>query len=174
MRTCAGCGEPINLLRADAVACSARCRMRLKRRGSLPAVMTSRARWVRWSLVGARKPPVTVSGRPASVTDPGTWSSFAEVKASTAGAGMGFVLGEGIGCWDLDHAFIDGKLAGWARDVLDSIESPLFTEVSQSGEGVHVFVEAPEGKGWKVRDGRNIEFYSAGRFIAVTGVPLIR
>ncbi len=32
--------------------------------------------------------------------------------------------------------------------------------------------EAAEGKGFKIRDGRNIEFYSTGRYIAVTGVRL--
>lgn len=46
-------------------------------------------------------------------------------------------------------------------------------KVSQSGEGVHVFVEAPEGPGSKIRDGeRCVEFYSAGRYIAVTGHKL--
>jgi primase-polymerase (primpol)-like protein len=83
-------------------------------------------------------------------------------------------LGDGIGCWDFDHCISDGELVRWAREAIEAIPSPLFMEVSQSGEGVHVFVSAPEGAGRKIREGgRHIEFYSAGRYIAVTGNALI-
>lgn len=93
---------------------------------------------------------------------------------SSVGAGLGFVLGDGIGCWDLDHCITDGALAPWAREAIEAIADPLFMEISQSGEGVHVFVRAPEGPGRKIREGeRCIEFYSAGRYIAVTGNALI-
>lgn len=86
------------------------------------------------------------------------------------GDGFGVMLGGGLGCHDLDHALKDGKLKPWARDVLDSITEPvLFVEVSMSGEGLHVFVEATEGPGRKcpVGDGGH-EFYSRGRFIRTT------
>ena len=66
------------------------------------------------------KRPVTTSGRPASSTDSRTWSDFKTASESSAGVGLGFVLGE-------------------------------------------------EGPGRKIRDGRNIERYTAGRYIAVTG-----
>ncbi len=65
---------------------------------------------------------------------------------------------------------VDGRLSGWAREAIESIAEPiLFAEVSQSGEGIHVFIEAPEAPGRKIRDGRNIERYTVGRYIAVTG-----
>ncbi|SEI44972.1 Bifunctional DNA primase/polymerase, N-terminal [Arthrobacter sp. yr096] len=118
----------------------------------------------------AKKRPVTISGKSASSTDPATWSSFAAAKSSAAGVGLGFVLGDGIGCIDLDHCFEGGKLAAWARDAIDVISEPIiFAEVSQSGDGVHVFIEASEGPGRVIRDGRNIERYTTGRYIAVTG-----
>ena len=114
---------------------------------------------------------MTVTGRAASSTDPSTWSTFAEVQASTAGDGFGVMLGGGhLACHDLDHALDGGVLKPWAREVLDGITEPvLFTEVSMSGEGLHVFVDAPEGPGWKrpVGDGGH-EFYSRGRFIRTT------
>ena len=116
------------------------------------------------------KRPVTVSGRPASSTDSRTWSDFKTASASSAGVGLGFVLGDGIGCYDFDHCLIDGKLADWAAEAIRDIpERVIFSEISQSSEGVHVFVEAEEGPGRKIRDGRNIERYTAGRYIAVTG-----
>lgn len=116
------------------------------------------------------KRPVTVSGRPASSTDSRTWSDFKTASESSAGVGLGFVLGDGIGCYDFDHCLIDGQLADWAAEAIRAIpERVIFSEVSQSSEGVHVFVEAEEGPGRKIRDGRNIERYTAGRYIAVTG-----
>ena len=71
---------------------------------------------------------------------------------------------------DLDYCLVGGRLADWAAEYIAGIsERIIFTEVSQSGEGVHIFIEAPEGAGSKIRDGRNIERYTAGRYIAVTG-----
>ncbi|WP_269997327.1 bifunctional DNA primase/polymerase [Arthrobacter sp. B2a2-09] len=129
--------------------------------------MTERARWVRRT---SNKRPVTISGKPASSTDPATWSTFAEAKASSAGVGLGFVLGDGIGCIDLDHCFDGGALADWAVEYIRTVsEHVIFSEVSQSGDGVHLFIEAPEGPGRKIRDGRSVERYTAGRYIAVTG-----
>lgn len=161
----------MNLFREGALTCSPKCRKRVSRRASsnspFPPEMTSRARWVRRA---QSKRPLTISGGPASSTDSRTWSSFEAASASTAGVSLGFVLGDGIGCYDLDHCLIGGELAGWAREAIESITEPvIFTEVSQSGEGLHVFVEATEGPGRKIRDGRNIERYTSGRYIAVTG-----
>jgi len=121
----------------------------------------------------AAKRPITVTGKPASSTDPATWATFAEAKASSSGVGLGFVLGDGIGCIDLDHCFVGGVLADWAAEYIRSVTEPvIFAEVSQSSEGVHLFIEAPEAPGRKIRDGRNIERYTAGRYIAVTGNKL--
>lgn len=129
--------------------------------------MTSRIRWVRRA---ADKRPLTVSGASASSTDSSTWSTFEAASASIAGVSLGFVLGDGVGCYDFDHCLVDGELAGWARDAIETINEPvIFAEVSQSGEGVHIFIEASEGPGRKIRDGRNIERYTSGRYIAVTG-----
>lgn len=80
---------------------------------------------------------------------------------------MGIALGDGLACWDLDHCLVGGVLTDAARTVVESIADPLFVEVSQSGEGLHVFVAAPEGPASK-RPG--VEFYSRDRFIALTGV----
>ena len=170
-RACGNCGVSIKLLRADAKFCSTRCRVYFSRRPKLPVEMTSRNRWVRRA---ANKIPLTAAGRYASSTKSSTWASFEHVSKSDVGVGLGFVLGDGIGCWDFDHCIIDGKLAGWAREAIASITEPvIFTEVSQSGEGVHVFVAAPEGPGRVIREGeRCIEFYSTGRYIAITGEAL--
>ena len=135
--------------------------------------MTLKARWMRWELVSRAgrmtKRPITVAGRQASSTDASKWTDYATAKRSAVGAGLGFALGEGIGCIDLDHCIVDGVVAGWAQDILDRCP-PTFVEVSQSKTGLHIFGLLPEGSGRNIRRvDVAIEFYSVGRFMAVTG-----
>lgn len=167
---CRNCNGRLVTVRAGALYCSTRCRVAGNRRknrqlDAFPTEMTSKARFVRRS---RKKVPLTVEGRSASSTNPSTWASFGAVKASAVGAGLGFVLGDGVGCIDLDDSIVDGVVVSWAREVLDA-NPGTFVEVSQSGTGLHVFGFLEEGRGRVIRDGRNIEVYSVGRYIALTG-----
>lgn len=155
------------LLREDARFCSAKCRVYAAREAKkLPTEMRSRDRFVRYS---SKKVPLTVAGRNASSTNAATWSSHKDAVASEVGEGVGFVLGDGIGCIDLDHCIEDGRVADWAQEVLDN-NPGTYVEVSRSGSGLHVFGLLTEGPGRNVRDGvRAIEWYSVGRYIALTG-----
>ena len=135
--------------------------------------MMSVNRWVRAN----GKRPITIDGKPASSTRETTWSSYREVRASKAGDGFGICLGGGLAAHDLDDCFTDaGELKPWARDVLESVPNPLFIEVSQSGNGLHIFVEAEEGPGRRTQmpGGGAWEFYSRGRFILTPLTPLTR
>lgn len=160
------------MMRDGAKFCSTKCRVyanrALKGRPLLPIELTSHDRWVRSA---ADKRPLTVSGTPGSSTNSRTWSSYEAASKSTAGVGLGFVLnGDGIGVIDLDHAIVDGVILPWAAEVL-AANPGTFTEVSQSGEGLHIWGLLAAGKGRKIRDGRNIEIYSTGRYVAL-GTPL--
>lgn len=152
--------------------CSAACRQRSYRRRTqtvIPAEMRERARWVRHD---ARKHPLTVHGHAASVTDPSTWCTYRAARASDAGVGVGIVLGDGLGCVDLDDALLpDGSVKPWAQEVLDEYgPASILTEVSMSGRGLHLFLPMPEAPGRRIRNGDvKIEVYSRARFIAVTG-----
>lgn len=162
----------MNLPREGAKFCSQKCgtyfRRDAKRRPMLPVELTSRARWVRRA---ADKRPLAISGRAGSSTDSRTWATYEAASASTAGVGLGFVLnGDGIGVIDLDHAIVDGAILPWAAEVL-AANPGTFTEVSQSGEGLHVWGLLAAGAGQKIRDGRNIEIYSTGRYVAM-GTPM--
>lgn len=130
--------------------------------------MTRRNRWVRHD---ADKVPMTLFGLPASVVDPRTWTTYEKAATSNVGAGLGIVLGDGLGCIDLDHCIVGGKLAGWAREIVDRHRSEAFLiEKSMGGAGVHIFLPMAEARGRRVRDGEvNIEVYSRERYIAVTG-----
>lgn len=162
----------MNLPREGAKFCSQKCgtyfRRAANRRPVLPTEMTSRDRWVRRA---ADKRPLTISGHAGSSTNSRTWSSYEAASASTAGVGLGFVLGDGIGVIDLDHAIVGGVILPWAAEVL-AANPGTFTEVSQSGEGIHVWGLLAAGRGRKIRDGRNIEIYSTGRYVAL-GAPMV-
>lgn len=157
--TCDQCKRSLILSRRGARFCSPKCRVYWHRESRrFPRQLTSRVAWVR----ADGKRPITVAGMPASTTDSATWSSFAEVQKSTAGDGFGVMLGGGIGCYDLDHVSEDE-----ARSFLATVQEPvLYVEWSMSGDGVHIFVEAPEARGWR-RGG--VERYTRERFIRMTG-----
>lgn len=170
LKSCTQCGSPIPAPhRADARFCTSACRQKAYRRRArpLPAELTSRPRWVRHD---DSKRPLTVLGPPASVTDPRTWTTYAKASRSSVGVGLGIVLGDGVGCIDLDHCIVRGRLAPWARDIVDAHRADaILIERSRSGEGVHIFLPMEGAPGRRVRDGRNIETYSRDRYIAVTG-----
>lgn len=86
------------------------------------------------------------------------------------------MLGDGLGCYDLDNATTaDGSVKIWAAAVLDTVlhdktRPAFFVERSVSGTGLHVFVEADEQRGQRRSAGDgSVEFYSWARFIRVTG-----
>ncbi|MFJ2618177.1 hypothetical protein [Glutamicibacter sp. NPDC087344] len=171
MKKCEHCDKDLASWRSSrARFCSVRCRVsrhRASRR--MPAELKKRTCWVRRD---AMKRPLTTSGTLASVNASDGWTTYREAKASTAGVGMGFVLdGSGIGVIDLDHAFDSaGKLHPWAAEVLEA-NPGTFTEISQSGNGLHIWGHMAPRRGQRLRDGRNIEIYSMGRYMAM-GTPL--
>lgn len=171
MRTCEHCGHTLKAwARADARFCSTRCRVAHHRAthaeaaSSLPAELTSRTRWV----THVNKRPVCArTGAWASVTDPSTWSSFE--AASATGAPLGFVLGDGIGCIDLDGCLDEHGIPNAAARTLLGYYEGSYVEVSPSGRGLHIWGTAVPQRGLKrMWRGQRIEFYSQGRYITVT------
>lgn len=170
---CEQCGQEFDATNRRGITprfCSATCRQRAHRARKARQPLSefhSERRWVR----ADGKRPIMPCGSSASSTDPATWSRFSDVQAG-AGDGFGVMLGGGLGCYDIDHCIVDGMLEGWARQVLDGIPEPVvFTEVSMSGTGLHVFVRAGESPG--TRRG-NVERYTRARFIRVTGKKFVR
>lgn len=152
--------------------CSTRCRVRSHRAVHTPRIpveLTAHSRWVRRTVT---KRPITATGRPATSTDPKTWTDYGTAAASTSGAGLGFVLnGDGLAVLDLDHCLIDGKPTPAAQRILDRFPR-AWVEVSPSGDGLHVWGTAESQPGRKITtaDGLQVEFYTRGRYMTVTGV----
>lgn len=134
----------------------------------LPGEMTRLRRWVRHS---STKVPLTAEGRPASSTNPATWSTLAEAEPSTRGRGLGFVpAGEGIACIDIDRC-IDAtrELAPWAQRLVETA-GPTYVEFSPSSRGIHIWGRGDLERGRVVTVGGigNAAMYSTGRYITVT------
>lgn len=178
-RHCEHCLDDLRpAARSDARFCGGSCRvmaarMRKRNPGSsqreFPAAMTRAARWVRRT---ARKVPLNaVTGRPASSTDPTTWSAYPAARESRHGAGSGFVAGDGVGCIDLDHVVgADGRLSDAAEAFLATLP-PTFIEVSMSGTGLHVFGTGVAGPNKKTRrDDIAGEVISRRKYVAATGI----
>lgn len=158
--------------RSDRKYCSRACEAmayrarRAAQAPELPGELTARRRWVRRS---ATKVPLTTSGRLASSTDPGTWSTYRQAEQSDIGDGMGFVLaaGDGIVCIDLDHCLAGSGLAGWAKPIVEQAAG-TYVEVSPSGTGLHLWGRGEVARGRKIRRGDvAIEVYGRSRYIAM-------
>lgn len=174
-RQCAWCRESLALKNSHARFCSSKCRVcahrDAQRRPSLPTEMRSIDRWVRWDrdIRNGKwaKVPFTIDAGQASSTNPGTWASYAAASASNRGIDLGFVLGDGIGCIDLDHCLIDGQPNEPAAEFLARYPGS-FIEVSPSGDGLHIWGLRDEQPGTRrMVDGLSVETYSAGRDITV-------
>ena len=170
-RACDYCGNPINTLRADARFCTTKCRVYAARNAQkapvLPIEIIEKARFLRFSRT---KEPYAVSGRRGSSINPATWSTHSGARASEVGVGIGFVLnGDGIGVIDLDHCIDNGVVAPWAQEIIDA-NAGTFIEISISGTGIHIWGLLESRPGRLVRDGRNIEVYTTGRYMAL-GTP---
>jgi putative DNA primase/helicase len=116
-----------------------------------------------------------LTGEKASTTDPETWAGYhkaVEAYRQHGYGGIGLVFSEddpfcGVdldGCLDPKT----GELEGWARQIVEELDS--YTEISPSGTGVHILIRAtlPEGRN---RNGR-FEAYDRGRYFTVSSKHL--
>lgn len=125
-----------------------------------------------WVCVKAdsKVPMQTWSDRPASSTNPDTWSTFDEaVLAVKLGLYdyIGFVFNDnGIVGIDIDDAVNGDEVSTLAREIVGLCCS--YTEISKSGTGIHIFV-----KGDIPFKGKNnlagVEIYKTARFFIMTG-----
>ena len=116
----------------------------------------------------AKEPINPHNGRLASSTDPTTWGTFEQVFALvTEGkvAGGGFVLTERDPYTLIDLDVKPGEEpTELQRAVLEQF--PGYAEISPSGRGLHIVVKGFVPKGRKTKQ---VEIYSSGRYMTMTG-----
>lgn len=141
------------------------------------------ARWVSWRLELNKEekltkvPYIAGTNNPASTDKPSTWTTFNKVKETN----VGIVLHDNLLiCIDMDHVIENGKVVQSEQELIaDTIlESDTYTEVSQSGTGLHFFFALTEPitlttnkykpYGNK-KDAPQYEVYNKVRYICTTG-----
>lgn len=145
----------------------------------LPAEMRALPQWCVTPGTAEDKAPRTVSGQPASTTDPATWTDFdaAHRAAEKRGWLVGFILNEADPFTIIDLDVKDATTHPdepelWTTpDELSKFQSIIgylnsYTERSRGGLGFHIIVKGSIGKGRR-RDG--VEVYSQQRFMICTG-----
>lgn len=165
----------------------------------IPEEMKAASRWICW---GSDKIPVSVTAANngkhfgINVTDQNNWGTFDQASAAIGAdayiksadeyfhiVGVGFVVGDGWFCADLDGGPGHNKEdvpEEVAEDALSSLGT--YTEKSLSGCGYHIFGKCdfstanaesnkphrgPDGK--PVPDSYEVEFFTRRKFIAITG-----
>ncbi len=162
---------------------------------NIPEEMKGLNQWVNWARIWSEKkakfskPPMKANGRNASSTDPKDWTTLEQSLAALGREGAYFdnarkrhrVTLDGIGLAglgrtpytgiDLDGCIdpATGEINPAARKIVETFDS--YTEVSPSGVGLRIFIEAEKPPIWCANKAgeTEIEVYDKGRFLTVTG-----
>lgn len=147
----------------------------------VPDSLRRRPRWVCWRYEEREGKPAKVpydptTGKRASSTDSGTWTTFEHaLEAHRSGGydGVSYAFGT-----DLDVVGVDlddcrdpetGVITSWATEIIRALDS--YAEISPSGTGVKLFLagtKSIERCRKKVENGE-VEIYDRKRFFTVTG-----
>ena len=149
---------------------------------NLPTELKNNIQWVTWILenisVGKTTKRPYIAGLPkyptnrAKVDDPTTWKDYPTALLDISNQkcnGIGYVFSKDDPyCFiDLDHCVDkNGIIEPESQRIIDILNS--YTEISQSGLGIHIIVKAERPEGAGNRKG-NFEIYTQGRYCAMTG-----
>ena len=137
----------------------------------IPAELRSMPeRWLTWNKVGDDKVPTNRgSSHGADPTNAANRGSFEEIYAAArrTGQGVGFYLGNGVVGVDLDDCRdeVTGELTADARKIVADLNS--YTEITQSGTGLHIIVKAALPEPSAITDA--VEIYDGLRYFVFTG-----
>jgi len=150
---------------------------------SIPQELKDLKQWIVWKLEISKDERLTkipyridLPGAHASTTNPKSWTTFKNAVFTFENEkgynGIGFVFTENDPYIAIDFDKCIEKETGliYPSTEQDVLSLNSYTEVSQSGSGIHVIGKGvnpdPEGKGSKKG---NFEMYSKDRYFAITG-----
>ncbi|WP_367341789.1 hypothetical protein [Limosilactobacillus sp.] len=150
----------------------------------IPQEMKNADRWIIWEIKlnpekdkHDKKVPYRLTKPYGEINaeDPNNWLSFHDAYHLWTNyghhdrfPGLGFVLGNGWACLDIDNLTAAQVQQVRAKHTTPAILKSTYCEVSQSGKGLHYFFHANEQSKLPKRHD-NKEMYSNKRFIAMTG-----
>lgn len=120
------------------------------------------------------KVPVASAGNTIDPHNPVNWMSYADAKlaAELLGRNIGFVFTSADPYWflDIDHCVVDGQWSPIANQMMEVFPGAA-TELSMSGEGLHIFGQGQVPKHSCKNKNYGIEFYHEARFVVLTEAP---
>lgn len=144
--------------------------------------MKNKDQWIVWSADEKKMPfaPWTGNQAPVHPLKSKNWTSFIQARKyyeQRGYDGLGFVFTpeDDIVGIDLDDCVkettirgnnVSVRLTQPHQDIMDSLNS--FTEISQSGDGIHIYIRGELG-GELVDNDVDVEIYDRGRFFCMTG-----
>jgi len=128
-----------------------------------------------------KSPHSPLNNEEGASNKPHLWGTYAQVLAAKKRYSWAYI---GVCCahdaetslvfFDMDHCIDDaGNVARWARDIVDNLDS--YTEISPSGDGLHVIVKASiesDAHATKRRDDLPELYQNSNRWLTVTGNQL--
>lgn len=135
-----------------------------------PQFMGYRLEWDAAKNKMQKKPLHCHTGRVHSPVDPGAWGTFEQAAQCSRADGVAFVFTEHDPFWflDIDGAWQGGQWSTLAQQLCGAFAG-CAVEVSQSGTGLHLIGSGTAPAHSCRRDTLGLEFYTAGRFVALTG-----
>jgi primase-polymerase (primpol)-like protein len=142
--------------------------------------MKTLKQWINWKLEPkpgeiklAKIPFCYRSERRIDAHDPTNWLTYDEARALDGKIGIVLTKNTPYFCVDLDHALKKGVWSEHSKKTVAWFPG-AYTEISFSGDGLHIFGrcngEIPAHKKRVKFGDDDTELYTAGRFIAFTGV----
>lgn len=135
---------------------------------NIPCELKENFRWVR--TIGSDKRPYCVYGDiPASSTQSDTWGTFDEAVEMTSrdDGWLGYVFhDDGYVGIDIDHCVSEtGAVRPDVAEAINNFNS--YTELSKSGDGIHIIIKGDIPFKGKQQNG--FEIYKTARFFVLTG-----
>ena len=116
-----------------------------------------------------KKEAIGREGYRVDPTDPARWMSYAEAAATGLPLAFSFSESDPFFFLDIDNAFNSDRWSDRALQLLSDL-SGVAVEISSSGRGLHLFGAMVPGLDHSNRrDELGLEFYTKGRFVALTG-----
>ncbi len=152
----------------------------MRQMGDFPDQLREKGRFCCWRYEerdGRRTkvPYNPVTGQMARSNDRGSFADFQTAASVKGYEGIGIGIFDGICAIDLDHCVKDGQYTGHAAEIVALMHS--YTELSPSGEGVHILFRADgfrydSSRYYIMNHKEGIEAYVAGatnKYVTVTG-----
>ncbi len=126
-------------------------------------------RWLDWDMVNiggkwTKKPR-------GSSTDPTTWKTYQNLL--TGNKGIVFLPDQLLIGIDIDHCLANGKISHPEAVAIENLlnTADTYTELSPSGEGLHLFLSVLEPLPLVANKKAPFEIYTSGRYFTVTSKP---